>query len=174
MPGPLRAVTDWAAAMRTVTRLLRDGGVTVSTPAGGAAPAVTTLIQLDGDSITYVSAHLLHDYPASADRAALLCDHLERLSAALPAPPNLGAAAWVLVGAVTVAAQAALFGIEPWNGVAAIGTHIAGLGPLILRRVALRLGAGLLRWAARRTLRRERKALGRDIEARGKAAIRRV
>ena len=174
MPGPLRAVTDWAAAMRTVTRLLRDGGVTVSTPATSTTPAITTVVQLDGDSITYVSAHLLHDYPEAADRAALSRDHLDRLSAAVPRPPNLGAAAWVLVGAATVAVQGALFGIEPWSGVAAVGTHLAGLGPLLLRRMALRLGAGVLRWAGRWTLRRERKALGRDVEARGKAAIRRL
>lgn len=154
MPG--RWFSEWRAAIRTVPRLLHEGGLSVSTPDGQAEPAIRTVIQLDGDSLNYVSANLLRDYPATQARAELLREHLDRVSAALPRQPDLGPAAWGVVTAATLAVQSGLFAVRPGNTAASIGLHLGGLATLGLRRVAVWLLTQLLRVGAGWMLRRAR------------------
>ena len=172
MPGALRglaraplAVSDWIAAMQPALEFLREGAVEVHTP-DPQAPALTTIIQLDGDTINYVSDKLFQNYPAPEDRAALLQGHLNSVRAALPRLPDARLAAWLLVGGATAITQgAALWGdLVLGSGLTlASAAHAIGLGPLGLRRFALRPLASLLRYTARKALQRERNRLRGDL-----------
>lgn len=174
--GP-QVVKASVVATLTVLRMAHAGAITVSTPKGAKEPALMTVIQLDGDSITYVSNRLDRDFPTPAEQAALLQAHLHRLSGALPQLPSVSAAAWVLVTAGTAATQVVVLGIDVASGsfLTLFGAlHVVALAPLGFRRFAVPLFARVLRGSASWALRRGRRRLGRIFQVRGMAAIRRL
>ena len=68
------------AALRTLWRVLVEGGITVATPP--AAPVLATLIQADGGIVVSVAWELLRG-EAEPGRAALLAAHAAGVQAAL-------------------------------------------------------------------------------------------
>jgi hypothetical protein len=173
----LQVLKNSVVAMPIVLRMLQAGAITVSTPKGAMEPALMTVIQLDGDSITYVSNRLERDFPTPTEQATLLQAHLQRLSGALPQLPSVSAATWILVTAGTAATQVVAFGMDVASGsyLALFGTpHLVALAPLGFRRFAVPLFARVLRGSADWALRRGRRQLRRSFEAHGMAAIRRL
>jgi hypothetical protein len=172
-----QAVKDSVIAARVVLRMLRTGAIVVSTPKGAKEATLMTVVQLDGDVITYVSNRLARDFPTSGEQATLLQAHLDQLSAALPRLPSVSAVTWTIVAAGTAATQVAAIGMDLTSGsyLSLFGMpHLVALAPLGLRRLAMPLFARVMRSSAGWALRRERRQLSRRFEAHGMAAVRRL
>ncbi len=148
--------------------------MTVHTPPVGT-PTLTTIVQLDGDIVSYVSASLLRDYPGVDERAALLADHQRAVSSAMPRLPRMDRATWMLVGGTTGIIEGAAIGFDVFAGagLSSLWIHVAGLAPLGFRGTALRLVLRLLRDSTNRVIRRERAAICRQVATRGLEAIKR-
>ena len=169
-----RRPAAWLAARQPLVRFLVEGAITVHTPPTGT-PALTTIVQLDGDLVSYVSATLLRDHPEAARRVVLLRDHQRAVAAAMPRLPRLDRATWMLVGGAAGAIEsvALVSDLIAGAGLVSLSVHAAGLAPLGFRGAARRVMLRLLRYSAGSLTRRERAAICRKVKAHGIAALRR-
>ena len=162
-----------ARSLHTLGEMLRDGGIIVAVPPD--RPAIRTLMQMDGDYVTYVDQRLLERYPTPQARAALLDEYRAALGANLPLAGTLsehGAGAARVLRVAPVALWLALEAIGAFVAMpdSVAGGWVAAIGAVVWPTVRsfllwqvpalgipllLRLGGPcLLRSALQRMLRR--------------------